>query len=94
MSGYFLPVRHARKSGPDGVFFDTNIAMQDYEIFLLINDDEISLGTVEEILNLEATTSLATIFADIISNMIFSYYNSVDPAMQTFKIELRNPDGL
>lgn len=65
--------------------------MQDYEAFLLVDDDEFSLGTVEEILSLEAVTSLATLFADLISDMAF---NLEDQTTQTFKIELRSLNGL
>lgn len=67
------------------------VAMQDYEVFFLINDDEFSLGTVWEILNLESATSLATLFSDIITDMA---YNMEDQTTQTFKIELRSPNGL
>ncbi len=64
--------------------------MQDYEVFLLVDNDEFSLGTIGEILNLEAVTSLATIFADIINGLAFSLE---EQATQEFKIELRSPDG-
>ncbi|KKK84646.1 hypothetical protein LCGC14_2781280, partial [marine sediment metagenome] len=73
-----------------GVFLDL-VAMQDYEVFLLVNDDEFSLGTVGEILDLEAATSLATIFADIIGGMAF---HTEDQTTQILKIELRSPNGL
>ncbi len=64
--------------------------MRDYEVFFLINDDEFSLGTVWEILNLESATSLATLFSDIITDMA---YSMEDQTTQTFKIELRSPNG-
>ncbi len=65
--------------------------MQDCEVFLLVDDDEFPLGTVGEILDLEAVTSLAMLFADLISNMAF---NLEDQTSQIFTIELRDPNGL
>lgn len=65
--------------------------MQDYEVFLLVDDDEFSLGTVGEIFDPEAAISLATIFADIIGGMVFS---PEDQTTQILKIELRDPNGL
>lgn len=64
--------------------------MDNYEVFLLTDDDEFSLGTVREVLNREVRISL-TVFADIISNLAFS---PEDQMTQTFKIELRSPNGL
>ena len=75
----------------DGVFLDLDVAMQDYEVFLLVNDDEFSLGTVGEIFDLEIATSLATLFADIIGGMAFETENQTT---QELKIELRSPNGL
>ncbi len=65
--------------------------MQDCEVFLLTDDDEFSLGTVGEILVSREIASLTALFADLIGNMAYSLE---EQATQTFKIELRSPNGL
>ena len=65
--------------------------MRNHEVFLLVNDDEFSLGTVGAILDFDAMPLLATALADLIGDMAFSLE---DQTTQTFKIELRSPDGL
>lgn len=65
--------------------------MRNYEVFLLVNDDEFSLGTVGEILISGEIASLTALFADLIGNMAYSLE---DQTTQAFKIELRSPDGL
>jgi len=65
--------------------------MQNYEVFLLTDDDEFPLGRVDDIFGYGGTSSFTALLTDLISNIAFSLE---DQTTQTFKIELRSPNGL